>query len=269
LFTHYLIKPGAPAYLWALGIAGDFLLFGGALFLVLNLVPNRFRKVLIAAATFLAGLIYSIEYFVPGGKDGRNFMTGVTEQLEQTMTVVFAFTLGLGIYSLLRFHGNNLMRKRQGWFYNLTFFVAFFTMLVLGLWHDASSSKAVTNTYQMLYDSTVVALSATMFSSIGFYIISAAYRAFRIRSGEATLMLVAAFIVMLGQVSIGAFITSGIPVDSFWSFFRLENLSYWILRGPNMAAQRGMSFGIEVGALAMALRIWLSLERGSFFDSEV
>ena len=93
-----------------------------------------------------------------------------------------------------------------------------------------------------------------MFSTIGFYIVSAAYRAFRIRSGEATLMLAAAFVVMVGQVPVGAYLTSGLPADGFLSIFRLENLSYWILKEPNMAAWRGISFGIEVGALAMALR---------------
>jgi hypothetical protein len=108
-----------------------------------------------------------------------------------------------------------------------------------------------------------------MFSIIGFYIVSAAYRAFRIRSAEATLMLIAAFIVMLGQVPVGAWITHGLPKEGILGFFRLENLSYWILNGPNMAAQRGISFGIEIGALAMALRIWLGLERGSFFEQEM
>jgi hypothetical protein len=82
-------------------------------------------------------------------------------------------------------------------------------------------------------------------------------------------MLVAAFIVMLGQVPVGAWMTSWLPAHGFLSSFRLENVSYWILNQPNSAAQRGMRFGIEIGALAMALRTWLSLERGSFFDQEL
>jgi hypothetical protein len=81
--------------------------------------------------------------------------------------------------------------------------------------------------------------------------------------------LIAAFIVMLGQTPIGFFFTSWIPRHGLISNLRLENLSYWILTRPNMAAQRGIDFGIGVGALAMGLRIWFSLERGSFFDSEM
>lgn len=267
--TGYLLKPGSPWYLWLLGIVVDFLIIGGLLFVLLQMIPTKFRKTFVAAITFLAGLVYVIEFFVPGGKTGRNFITGFTEQLNQAMTVVYAFALGLGIYSLVRFHGKNLMKKGDGWKYNLAFFGAFFAIMVLGFWKDMSNSVAVEHTFSILYDSTVVALGATMFSMIGFYIVSAAYRAFRVRSGEATLMLVAAFIVMLGQVAVGALLTQWLPEEGWLSFFRFENLGYWILRGPNMAAQRGISFGIEVGALAMSLRLWLSLERGSFFEQEL
>jgi hypothetical protein len=270
LFTHYLVKPGASVFLWIAAVAGDFLLFGGIIFGLLCLVPRRFRKIIVAALTFIAGFVYSVEYFVPGDpKTGRNFMTGFTEQVDMATTVIYAFALGLGVYSLMQFHGRNLIRKRQGWQNNLAFFAAFFAMASAGFWQMLKPSAASSNVYNTLYSSTVVALGATMFSTIGFYIVSAAYRAFRIRSGEATLMLAAAFVVMVGQVPVGAYLTGSLPTDGFLSIFRLENLSYWILKEPNMAAWRGISFGIEIGALAMALRTWLSLERGSFYDREL
>lgn len=269
MFTR-LIQPGAPQWLWVLGVMGDFLIFGGALFGLLQFVPAKFRKALIVAFTFLAGLIYSVEFFVPArpGTD-VNFLTGFTEQVQQVTQVLYTFALGLGTYSLIRFHWKNLSRLKKGWHNNLAFFAAFAAMMLAGFWKDMSPSPASQNAFNLLFQTTVVALGATTFSIIGFYIVSAAYRAFRIRSAEATLMLVAAFIVMLGQVPIGAYLTSSLPTSGLISSLRLENLSYWILDQPNMAAQRGIIFGIEVGALAMALRTWLSLERGSFFDQEL
>ena len=64
-------------------------------------------------------------------------------------------------------------------------------------------------------------------------------------------MMVSAFLVMLGQVPIGIWLTSWIPETGFISNFRLEHISYWILTQPNAAAQRGINFGLAVGAMAM------------------
>jgi hypothetical protein len=37
----------------------------------------------------------------------------------------------------------------------------------------------------------------------------------------------------------------------------------------NMAALRAVGFGIGVGGLAMSLRVWLSLEKGTYFGKEM
>lgn len=271
MFTQWAVKPGAPQYLWALAVLGDFLVIGGALFFVLRLVPSRARKMVVVAVTFLAGLIYSVEFFVPPDpKTGENFLTVFAQQRVADITLVLSsFALGLGIFSLLRFHGRNLARRRAGWHNSLALYVAFAAMLGAGFWQMFSKSPAAKNTYDMLFGGTVAAPGATMFSIIAFYIVSAAYRAFRIRSAEATLMLAAAFVVMLGVVPIGQYLTSGLPEAGFWSNLRMENVTYWILKEPNMAAWRAISFGVEIGALAMALRTLLSLERGSFFEREL
>ncbi len=270
MFTHYVVKPGAPVWMWILAVIGDFALFGTALFLLLKLVPIRHRKTFIAIVTFLAGLIYSLEYFIPARPNtDKNFMTDFTDKLDPITTVVFTFAIGLGVINLIRYHGKIITRKHPNRPFSIGFFIAFFALMIAGLVKEYIPTDKTDNLYTLLFQGTIVPLGATMFSIVGFYIVSAAYRAFRIRSAEATLMLIAAFIVMLGQVPIGAAMTSFIPTHGWLSNLRLENMSYWILNNPNMAAWRGISFGIEIGALAMSLRIWLSLERGSFFDQEL
>jgi hypothetical protein len=73
---------------------------------------------------------------------------------------------------------------------------------------------------------------------------------------------------MLGQVPAGQWITGGLPASASnpWHYLRVENVADWLQSTWSMAGVRGVSFGIAVGALAMALRVWLSLERGSFFE---
>jgi hypothetical protein len=95
-------------------------------------------------------------------------------------------------------------------------------------------------------------LQATMFSLLAFYVASAAFRAFRARSVEATLLLVAGTIVLLGQVAVGDAITFGAaaPAKSF--------LMDYVLK----AAERAIVIGAALGVLATGLRIVLGLERG-------
>jgi hypothetical protein len=133
-------------------------------------------------------------------------------------------------------------------------------------WQQASANASAV--YNTLFRGVMVNLEGSMFALLAFYIASAAYRAFRVRSAEAAVLMIAAFIVMLGFVHFGALITAGIPANSPFAILRLENLSGFTLGWLNMPAYRAVILGVEVGALAMAMRIWLSLERGAFFSQE-
>jgi hypothetical protein len=94
-------------------------------------------------------------------------------------------------------------------------------------------------------------LQATMFALLAFYVASATFRAFRARSLEATLLLAAGAIVMLGQVKVGNDLTGGYakPVEEF------------LMNNVVKAAERAIVIGASFGVLATGLRIVLGLER--------
>jgi len=116
--------------------------------------------------------------------------------------------------------------------------------------------------YSCLFDGLYVPLGVAMMSTLAFYIVSAAYRAFRVTNIDAILMMGAAVIVMLGQIPFGMWITSWLPMEGIASSLRIENVSNWFMTVVNMSVQRAIGFGLGVGSIAMALRVWFSLERG-------
>jgi hypothetical protein len=252
-------------------------------FWVLDLLPARHKRGLIVGCTFLAGLFYSLEFFLPAKASwlpgGKNPLSDLVGPMGNAVSVVFGFTLALGLINLCLVHGRNLGQLKPGWHNSLAFFLALVSMTVFGLWQSyvkdgpqrtlfGLSGSSVHRVDDVLFNGLFQPLGATMFSVLAFYIASAAFRAFRVRTAEAVFMMAAAFVVMLGQVPVGYWLTHWLPLPEHSSlgYLRFEVLANWILNYWSMAAIRAIEFGIAVGALAMALRVWLSLERGSFFE---
>lgn len=114
-------------------------------------------------------------------------------------------------------------------------------------------SSLIQKVYDVLFDGLFNHLGSAMFALLGVYIAAAAYRAFRIQTFESALMMFAAVIVMLGQISFGKEIYEHMPA-----------VRQWLLEVPNSAAFRAIRLGAAVAGLMLALRMWLSIESRSF-----
>ena len=98
-----------------------------------------------------------------------------------------------------------------------------------------------------------------MYSFLAFFVASASYRAFRAKNREATLLLIAAFIILLGRTPFGMMVTGWIPDSA--SLLQIPNLAIWIMNSPNLAGQRAIMIGIGLGVVSMSLRLILGIER--------
>ncbi|RJO67348.1 MAG: hypothetical protein C4523_09895 [Myxococcales bacterium] len=113
------------------------------------------------------------------------------------------------------------------------------------------------SSFQWIFDNVYSPLSSTMFALLAFFIASAAYRAFRAHSPEALLLLLAGFVVMLGQIPLGDTLTAWLP-----EWLQMSDIADWIMIYPNMASQRAIMIGVALGVISTALKIILGLERG-------
>lgn len=166
--------------------------------------------------------------------------------------IITAFAYVLGVANIARISAGTVRTRGRDWGYKVVLLLSLGAMLGAGLTGGIQSGSL----FDWGYANLMVPMESTMFSLLAFFIASAAYRAFRARSVEATLLLVTAVVVMLGRVPIGERIWNGLPA-----------LTEWIMEVPNMAAKRGIMIGAALGAISTGLKMILGLER-SYLGSE-
>ena len=208
--------------------------------------------------TFLIGMIMIFSFFIPP-----------LEGLEQTCSLffdviaVFAFFLGGG--NLMRIHINNLRRRKKDWGFSIVTLGGFFIMLAAGLLKIgnpggiAASPTTEGALLQEIFTYVFLPLQSTMYALLAFFVASASYRAFRAKNREATILLIAAFVILLGRTPFGMMLTGWIP-ESF-SVLQVPNMAIWIMNSPNLAGQRAIMIGIGLGVISMSLRLILGIER--------
>lgn len=224
--------------------------------IVLRIVPDSAPRTVTKTEDVMAGDLVKV--------GPTTFLSGWRTRVDSFILVVVNFTLGLGLVSLSLVHIANIKKRSSGYYNSLLLFLAMATAIVVTFWNNAPEESVRRQVFDTMYFHITRALGSTTFSLLTFYMASAAYRAFKVKSFEAAIMAVSAVIVMMGQVPIGMWLTQSLPQNA-----QIPTLAGWILYFPNTAAYRAVMFGIMMGALATALRIWLSLERGGVFAEEV
>jgi hypothetical protein len=265
-----MIIKGPLIYLMLVLVLGATALIIAAL----SKLPPRNRRIVLVSLCFLSGLFYVAEFFLPthpvtenGAVSQQNFLTPIIPSVITPLAgTLAAFLLGLGLFSLARIHGNNVIKRRPGWINSLALIIAAFVMLIVGLWTNAIEKhpKWVELTHDHLFSGLYQNMDAGMFSIISFFILSASYRAFRIRNVESSILMLSALVVLLG-LSFGVLITNSIPETGLLANLRMETWSAWVLNVLAIPSLRAIDFGVGLGALAMGLRIWLGIERGALF----
>lgn len=194
------------------------------------------------AIAFVAGMLMIVSLFVP-----HPIISTPASLARQWAIIITAFAYVLGVANIVRISVHTVSKRRSDWVYKLALVISLIIVALVGILKGIQ----VGTTFDWIYLNIYVPMQATMFSLLAFFIASAAYRAFRARSLEATFLLVTATVVMIGRVPIG---------EKIWSSF--PDLTEWIMEVPNMAAKRGIMIGAALGAISTGLKMILGIERG-------
>ena len=210
------------------------------------------RRQLPFILVFIFGVFMIVQYFVPheGSEDAYEFLL-------DWVTIIGIFALALGIWSLVKVSVARIRLKRPNWGYSFITLGGLFLMMLFGFSAKVDGSwglyfmspEGLDNPlFVRFFDYILIPIQSTMFALLAFFIASASYRAFRARSVVASLLLLAALILMMRFN----------PIFGGW----IEDIANWLMNVPNLAAQRAIVIGIGLGMVATALKVILGIERG-------
>lgn len=192
--------------------------------------------------TLLVGLFMIVQYFVP-----HHAVNNWGGRLQQWAVVVTAFAYVIGVANLVRINVDAIQQRHRDWGYKVITVVALVGVAVLGLVGGITPGTFFND---RIYLEMYVPMGSTMYATLAFFIASAAFRAFRVRTWQGALLAVTAVVVMLGRVPVGHIIWGGLP-----------ETTDWVMAVPNMAAQRAILIGAALGAVATGLKMVFGIER--------
>ncbi len=199
---------------------------------------------------FVFGIVMIFTQFIP-----HSLSQGLHQEVRQWYFIILPFALVFSTIAFIRTHVMRIRRRTEHWQYSFIIFIGILMMIVIGVPFGPQH-----HVFEWLFNNIQVPMDATMFSLLAFFIASAAYRAFRARTLEASLLLVTALIVMLGNVPVGDLMWNTVFAWLPWED-ATSSMKQWILDNPNLSARRGIILGISLGVISQSIRIILGIER--------
>lgn len=197
------------------------------------------RKTLPTLAAVLCGLLAFVDFFVPQPQ-----INAVATALFEGVAILAAFALLLGIMNLLGTHLRHIAARDERRGLSAILIIALLATLAIGV--ALPGSGALRWVFEYIYSP----LQATMTALLAFFVVSALYRAFRLRNLDALILLITSLLVLLTQL----------PFSGALSLY-LPFVREWILNVPVTAGVRGIILGAALGTIATSLRVLLAVDQ--------
>jgi hypothetical protein len=199
------------------------------------------RKEIIILIGAFAGFIVLADYFLTL----PTILSDLSNDIITWGLITANFAFILGLINLSRSHIITIQKRTPGrWTYSAVLMTVLILMIGVGILLGQDNEI-----YSWLFTNGLLPLDATMYSILGFFIASGAFRAFRVRNLDSGLLIGAAIAVMLTNAPVGEEIWSGFPM-----------IGKWIMRVPVTAGMRAIIIGVGVGSLTYAIRVLIGRE---------
>jgi signal transduction histidine kinase len=198
------------------------------------------REVPMALGTFLTAFLL-FDYYIQ-----IEIWRNVANVIQEWTAILVAVTAGLGVINSIIVTSYRIRRRESYWYLEIWMLILLAVTAATGLMGTFGTNPS----YRWLYDSFFGPVRGTIYGMVLFAITSAFYRAFRVRTTEAALLLISAVIAMIMKAPMTPAMMPWFMPFSTWVYDILNNVgasTLYILSG--------------LGLLGFAIRVILQKER--------
>lgn len=169
-----------------------------------------------------------------------------TEMTDWNLNIA-GFALFVGLLSVFSGYSISIRKRARFWQYYVYSIVLILVFIAWGI-----PTGVYTATYQHIFTTVRGDLSIAMLGTLGFFIMSGAYRAFRIRTLRTAIFAVSCATV--GVMNIGYVLTT---------FPTIYDVVFWLLSNPAAGGARAILMTNGLGSIVLGIRIILGAEKGA------
>lgn len=199
-------------------------------------------------ALIIVGLISTLVswYFVSPQVDA------IANELNIWNMNIYTFTLFVGIITIFSRYIRGVQERNPQWPYMVYAMVLIVFWVIFGTYTGIYS-----DIYQTAFLSTKITLHIAILGQLIFFMTSAAYRLFRMRTLRTAFFAICAMSI----VALNApWLLGPFPV--------VDKISFWLLNNPSMAGSRALMLTGGIGGIVLGIRLLLGLEKGALRATE-
>jgi hypothetical protein len=187
----------------------------------------------------IAGLLALAGYLFP-----NTAFASYRDRLVEWAVIVAAFAMILGVFNVLRVHGERIARGEEDWWYSLALVITAGLAWIPPLFYGPSHGVT-----RAALDYVIRPLGASLAGVLVFTLTLGAARILRYRRSPTSIL----FLVVVALALVGTTPLLGVE----W----LADIRGWLVRVPGMAGFRGLFLGVALGTVITGLRLLMGVDR--------